>query len=109
MGRLGIAAFAAGRDGVGTHARPELDYRDKAVAVGAVEALGRFRRVHFERGQRSVFSLTERHRNARRVVAEPGRDRRRNALEAIDLAPRHLPASEVALKLAESAVESRHL
>src|SRR6185295_2901184 len=101
MRRLGIAAFAAGGNRVGTNPRAELDHRDKAVPVIAEDMLGRLRNMHLKGRKRAVFSLREGHWNARTVVAELRGDRRRDALEAIDFAPRHLPAAEVALKLGD--------
>ena len=47
--------------------------------------------------------------NARRLVVERRVDQRRDALEAVDLAPRHAPAAEVALKPVEAGVEGLEL
>src|ERR1700751_1826348 len=38
--RCGVAALAAGGDGLGAHFFSELDYGDEAVAAGAVPLLG---------------------------------------------------------------------
>src|SRR5204863_6964258 len=42
VGRLGIAALAAGRYGPGLHAVAELDHRHEAVSAGAVHLFGPF-------------------------------------------------------------------
>src|SRR5258705_13996379 len=98
MWRGGVAAFAAGGDRVRPDARTELDHGDEAVARRAVPALRAGLRRGPERGKRPVKATRERHGDARRRIAERMVDRRRDPLETIDLAPRHLPPAEIALE-----------
>src|SRR5688572_21317039 len=98
MGRGGIAALSSGADRRRTNPRPELDHRDEAVSAGPVPALRTVPRRRPEGGERAVVAARERHRYARRIVAERMLDRRGDALEAVDLAPRQPPFSELTLK-----------
>src|SRR5206468_8417374 len=96
-----MAALAAGGDGVGANALAELDHRDETVAVIAVPALRPRLLLGAERCERAVAALGERHRKARFRVAVRRVDRRRGALDAVDLAPRHLPAAKVAVQASD--------
>src|SRR6185312_166438 len=97
VGRVGVAAFAAGGDRAGMHFRAELDCRDEAVAAGAVIALRARPAMRAERSQRAPARGGERHRDAWLAVVELLHDVAVDALEAVDLAPRHAPAAEVLL------------
>src|SRR6185312_2994534 len=96
--RVGMTAFAAGGDRAGAYLRAELDRRDEAVAAGAVVAFRAGPAVRTERGQRTPARGGERHRDARLAVVEFLHDVAVDALEAVDLAPRHAPAAEVLLQ-----------
>ena len=93
-----MAALAAGGDGARADPLAELDHRDEAVAVGAVQAL----RARLRRAPNEASEPHSRTRTATGMLGAAslngGVDRRRDALEAVDLAPRHLPAAEVALQ-----------
>ena len=97
MRRSGIAALAAGGDRARPDLRAELDDRDEAVAVIAVHVPGRFAGRAPNDASEPYLRGRERYRDARRIVAERRLDRRARSLEAVDLAPRHRPAAEVAL------------
>src|SRR4051794_41919633 len=79
----------------------ELDHRDEAVAVIAVPALRPRFLLGAERGERTVAPLGERHRKARGIVAIRRIDRGRDALDAVDLSPRNLPAAKVACEASD--------
>src|SRR5438270_13690379 len=96
-----MAAFAAGGDRMGAHAFAELDNGNEAVAVIAVPALGPGLLLGSERGERAVAPFRKRHRQARRVVAVGRVDCRRDALDAVDFAPWHIPAAEVAVEASD--------
>ena len=95
-----MAALAARGDRSGADALAELDHRDEAVAVSrrtisSCPGFGpraRTRRANRKRPRRTASAMLG------RGVAERLVDRGRDALEAVDLAPRHLPAAEVALE-----------
>src|SRR5690606_11835491 len=53
VGRIGMAAGAAGGDRAGAHPLAELDHGDEAVAVGAVVTLRARVTARAERGQRA--------------------------------------------------------
>src|SRR3982750_4492113 len=105
MRRGGIAAFAARAHSFGADSRPKLDDGDEAIAVTSEDVLRHFRAAPLERCERPVFGGGERHRDAWAIIAELRRDRRGDALEAVDLAPRYLPAAEVAPQLRHRVVE----
>src|SRR5437870_1463907 len=90
-----MAALAARRDRARANPLAELDHRDEAVAVIAVPALRPRLRLRAKRGERAVAALGEGHRQAGGAVAVRRIDRRRDALDAVDLAPRHPPAAEI--------------
>src|SRR6476620_5340937 len=96
MGRGGVAALPAGGDRMCPHLWPELHHRDKAVARSAVPAPGARLGSRTERGERAVIARREGYRDAGRGIAERMVDGARDALEAVDLAPRHAPAAKVA-------------
>src|SRR5262245_17682908 len=105
-----MAALAARGHRARADPRAELDHRDEAVAVVAIPAprpgLG-FGPNGCERTKRS---LSEGHGDARRRIAVLGvGDRRRNPLKAVDLAPWHLPAAEVALQPRQCLLEDSQL
>src|SRR6476646_3603376 len=100
-----MAALAARGHRVGADPLAEFDHGDEAVAVIAVPALGPRSRQRAEGRERPVTALAERHRDAGRGIAIGWLDRRGDALEAVDLAPRHLPPTEVALELSERLIE----
>ena len=60
-----------------------------------------------ERGQRAPARGREGDGDARRGIAERMIDRGRDALEAIDFAPRHLPPAEVAAQARDSVARAR--
>ena len=93
--RRWIAALSASRHGPGTHSLAELNDRHKAVAAGAVNLLRPFVRTRGERSQRAPNRRSETDRNARAGVAEWMHDVVGETLEAIDIAPRRSPRSEV--------------
>src|SRR5690348_3489586 len=104
-----MTALPAGGDGSGVDALAELDHRDKAVAVGPVPFLGaRFLRCA-ERGERAPFVRCKPDRDARRLVVEAGVDCGIDALEAIDVTPRHAPAAKVCLETRQPAREGVQL
>src|SRR5688500_2916769 len=96
MRRGGIAALAAFPDDPGTHSRPELEDGDEGVSVISIELPAAILRSGPVRGERAPAPIGERDRNAGRGIAERRAAARRNALEAIDLAPRDLPAAVIA-------------
>src|SRR5688572_4663425 len=98
MRRGRVAALTAGGDSAGFHAVAELDDGDEAVAARAVPALAALEGPRPERGERAPARRGEAHGQARRCVAERVHDRRADALEAVDLAPRRAPAAEVLLE-----------
>src|SRR5438270_13001970 len=90
-----MPALAPGGDGVSPNALAELDHRDEAVAVIAVPAFGPRLLLGAERSERAIAAFRERHRKARRAGAVGRADRRRDALDSVNLAPRQLPAAEI--------------
>ena len=91
-----MAALAARGDRTRADALSEFDHRDEAVAGGAVPFLRARLRARARRGQRTIDAPGERDWNAGSGVAERLVDRARDSLEPVDLAPRHLPAAELA-------------
>src|SRR5258708_38809573 len=79
---------------MGADALAELDDGDKAIAGSAVPFLSAKLRRRTERSERAVDAAGEGHRNTGCAIAERMVDRARNALEAIDLAPRHRPPTK---------------
>src|SRR5579884_4133257 len=105
-----MAALAACSDGAGARTeRRELDHRDEAVAVGAVPLLRARLLRRAERGERAPFVGGEADGDAGRIVVEAGIDRRVDALEAVDRAPWHAPAAEIALEVVETGREGLEL
>ena len=84
---------------------PELDYRDEAVAAGAVHLFRALVGARAERRQRSPARGTEAHRNARARVVERLHDVAGETLEAIDVAPRRSPVPEVGREFIGRRVE----
>jgi hypothetical protein len=103
MLRRRIAALPAGQDALRAHARTELDGGHEAVAAVAVDALRRLLRRHAERRQRTPVGRREADRDARLAVVVLLVDGAADALEAVDLAPRRLPAAEVGLQFLAGA------
>ena len=97
-GDVGMAAFAAGRHGLGAHLVAELDHRDEAVSAGAVPLLRARIGARAEGGQRAPLRGGEADGNARPGIVERLDDVAGEALEAVDVAPRRLPGSEVGLR-----------
>src|SRR5438094_10660148 len=91
-----MAALPAGGDRLRPHAVAELHDGHEAVAARPVPPLGSGVRARRERGQRAPPGGRERHWNARPRVAERLNDLAGETLEAIDIAPSSLPASESA-------------
>src|SRR5713226_7052999 len=85
--RRGIAALAAGADGLRLHPIAELDDRHEAVAAAAVHLFRARIRARAERGERSPPRRREADRYAGRRVAERLDDGAGEALVAIDVAP----------------------
>src|SRR6478672_3788005 len=91
-----MPALAAGRHRMSADPRRlELDHRDEAIAVIAVPALGPGLLLGTERGERAVAAFGEWDGQARRAVAVRRTDGVRDALDAVDLTPRHVPAAEI--------------
>src|SRR5438270_2093250 len=109
MWRFRMPALAAGRDRMGANAFAEFDDRNEAVAVIAEDVPCDLGDAHLDRCERAVSSWSEGHRNARRIIAEMRGNRGRDALDAVDLAPRHLPPPEVARELADCREERPQL
>src|SRR5262245_29663153 len=103
--RVGIPAVASLSYRPGAQLRPELHGRHEGVAAGGVEALRSRPATPGVRGERAPSTGGERHRGARLGVVERLDDRAVIALEAVDLAPRHLPAAEVLGQLSHRRVE----
>src|SRR5262245_39136430 len=95
MRRLRIAAFSSGRHRSRTHPIAELDDRHEAVAAGPVHLLRPVVGARTERRERAPSRGCERDGNARAGIVERLDDVAGETLEAIDVAPRRLPAPEV--------------
>src|SRR6185437_5255729 len=94
--RVGIAALAASGHRARGDGGAEINASHEAVAAAAVDALGARILARRERGQRAPDGGGEFDRRAGQAVIEfRMRDGIVQALEAVDLAPGRLPASEV--------------
>src|SRR4051794_9796947 len=90
-------------------ALPELNHGDEAVPIIAIPALRPRLLLGAQRRERAVAALRERHRQARRSVAVRRIDGRGDALNAVDLAPWHLPPAEVAVEASDRGRECAQL
>src|SRR5260370_18762770 len=90
-----MAALAAGGDCLGADFFSELDYGYEAVAAGAVPLLCAGVGAGSEGGERTPEGRGEANWNAWGSIVEGLNDVAGEALEAVDVAPRGLPASEV--------------
>src|SRR4051812_38149819 len=85
--------------------RPELHDCDERIAIVRVPTLASVSGLRPHRRERAVIAVGEWDRDARRCVVISRPDRSADPLEAVDLAPGHLPAAEVALKARDCVAE----
>src|SRR5256885_13984770 len=104
-----MTALAAGRPRARADPLAELDHRDEAVAVIAVPTLRARLLLGTERGERAIAAFGKWHRQAGRTIAVGRIDCRRDALDPVDLAPGHLPASEIGVQASDCGLERAKL
>ena len=90
-----MSALAARRHCPGSNFISEFDYCHKTVAAGAVPLFDSGIGPRAEGSKRAPKGRRKAHRDARSSVAERLNDVPRQALEAIDVAPRRLPGAEI--------------
>ena len=105
MRRGRIAIFAAGRNRPCRDLWPEIDDRDEAVAIAAVPALRARPGCRTIGGERPPLPRAEPDGEARLAVVKGLDKRARDALEAVDIAPRRVPAAEIGGQLGDSGFE----
>src|ERR1700678_1681335 len=97
MRRGGVAAFAAGHDGLCVNRRAEFDGGNEAVARRTVDPFGLARLCRVEGGQGAPLGRREPYRQTWLGIVEGLYDVVGAALKAVDLSPGRLPATEILL------------
>src|SRR5262249_36827092 len=95
MRRLRIAALAAGSNRFGLNSFPKFDDRNEAVSTRAIHPLRTAITIRAKRRDGAPNAGCETDRCARPAVCERMDNVIRDALEAVDLAPRRFPASKI--------------